>query len=94
MDSYALGVGIRSVAARGDRLLLNGEPIKLTGFGMHEDFPAHGRGLDLPVWVRNFELLKWAGVNSLRSGSSARTQLRNRFPGATLTATFTRNAPR
>jgi beta-glucuronidase len=66
-DSYSLHVGIRTVAVRGDQLLLNGQPIKLTGFGMHEDFPIHGRGLDLPVWVRNFELLKWVGANSFRT---------------------------
>jgi beta-glucuronidase len=66
-DSYALDVGIRTVEVRGDRLLLNGEPVKLTGFGMHEDFPVHGRGLDLPVWVRNYELLRWAGANSFRT---------------------------
>jgi beta-galactosidase/beta-glucuronidase len=27
------------VAVRGDQLLLNGQPIRLTGFGKHEDFP-------------------------------------------------------
>jgi beta-glucuronidase len=52
---------------QGDQLLLNGQPIKLTGFGMHEDFAIHGRGLDLAVWTRNYELLKWAGVNSFRT---------------------------
>ena len=52
---------------RGDQLLLNGQPIKLTGFGMHEDFPIHGRGLNLPVWVRDYELLKWVGANSYRT---------------------------
>jgi beta-glucuronidase len=66
-DSYTLDVGVRTVEVRKDRLLLNGEPVKLRGFGMHEDFPLHGRGLDLPVWVRNFELLKWVGANSFRT---------------------------
>ena len=66
-DSYTLDVGIRTVEVRGDQLLLNGQPIKLTGFGMHEDFPVHGRGLNLPVWVRNYELLKWVGANSYRT---------------------------
>lgn len=66
-DSYTLDVGIRTVEVRGDQLLLNGQPIKLTGFGMHEDFAIHGRALDLPVWVRNFELLKWTGANSFRT---------------------------
>ena len=27
----------------------------------------HGRGLNLPVWVRNYELLKWVGANSYRT---------------------------
>lgn len=66
-DSYSLDVGIRTVEVRGDQLLLNGQPIKLTGFGMHEDFPVHGRGFNLPVWVRNYELLKWTGANSYRT---------------------------
>jgi beta-glucuronidase len=66
-DAYTLDVGIRTVEVRGDRILLNGRPVMLTGFGMHEDFPVHGRGLDLPVWVRNYELLRWAGANSYRT---------------------------
>jgi beta-glucuronidase len=66
-DAYALELGIRTVTVKGDELLLNGQPVKLKGFGMHEDFPIHGRGLDLPVWVRNFELLKWVGANSFRT---------------------------
>ena len=52
---------------RGDQLLLNGQPIKLTGFGKHEDFPLSGRGLNLPMWVRDYELLKWVGANSYRT---------------------------
>lgn len=66
-DSYALDVGIRTVAVQGDQLLLNGQPIKLTGFGKHEDFPLSGRGLNLPMWVRDYELLRWVGANSYRT---------------------------
>ncbi|WP_218575416.1 glycoside hydrolase family 2 TIM barrel-domain containing protein [Limnoglobus roseus] len=46
-------------------MLLNGEPIKLTGFGKHEDFPLSGRGQNLPMWVRDHELLKWVGASRL-----------------------------
>jgi beta-glucuronidase len=67
LDSYSLDVGIRTVAVQGDRLLLNGRPIELRGFGRHEDFPVHGRGLDLPVLVRDHALLKWIGANSYRT---------------------------
>lgn len=67
IDAYSLDVGIRTVEVRGDRLLLNGEPVALRGFGKHEDSPLHGRGLDLAVWVRDHELLRWAGANSYRT---------------------------
>lgn len=67
VDTYALDVGIRTVEVRGDRLLLNGKPIYLRGFGGHEDFVLSGRGLNLPMWVRDFELLRWTGANSFRT---------------------------
>ncbi len=66
-DSYSLEIGIRTVEARGGRLLLNGEPATLRGVGKHEDFPLHGRGLDLPMWVRDYELMRWMGANSYRT---------------------------
>jgi beta-glucuronidase len=66
-DAYALDIGIRTVEVRGDQLLLNGQPIRLTGFAKHEDFPLNGRGQNLPMWVRDYELLKWAGANSYRT---------------------------
>lgn len=67
LDEYRLKIGVRTIAVKGDQLLLNGKPIFLTGFGKHEDFPIHGRGLDIPVIVRDFELLKWIGANSFRT---------------------------
>lgn len=66
-DAYSLDAGIRTVTVRGDRLLLNGQPVKLTGFGKHEDFPLSGHGLNLPMWVRDHELLRWVGANSYRT---------------------------
>ena len=66
-DSYRLDIGIRTVEVRGDRLLLNGQPIQLTGFGKHEDFPINGRGLNVPLLVRDHELLRWVGANSYRT---------------------------
>ncbi len=66
-DCYRMHVGIRTVAVRGTQLLLNGEPITLKGFGKHEDFPVSGRGQNLPVWIRDCELLRWVGANSYRT---------------------------
>jgi beta-glucuronidase len=66
-DQYSLPVGIRTVAVDGDRLLLNGTPIYLRGFGRHEDFPVTGRGLVPAVIVKDFALMKWMGANSFRT---------------------------
>jgi beta-glucuronidase len=66
-DAYSLEVGIRTVAVRGAQIFLNGEPVTLKGFGKHEDFPINGRGLNLPLIVRDGELLKWVGANSYRT---------------------------
>ncbi len=66
-DRYTLPVGIRTIAVEGDRLLLNGEPIKLTGFGRHEDFPVVGRGLVPAVVVKDYALMQWVGANSFRT---------------------------
>ncbi|MBI1763276.1 MAG: beta-glucuronidase [Acidobacteria bacterium] len=66
-DAFALDIGIRTVEVRGAQILLNGQPIKLTGFGKHEDFPINGRGLNLPLVIRDYELLKWIGANSYRT---------------------------
>jgi beta-glucuronidase len=66
-DSYSLEIGIRTIAVRGDQILLNGQPILLRGFGKHEDFPISGKGLNVPVVVRDGELLKWVGANSYRT---------------------------
>lgn len=67
IDEYHLKIGIRTIEARDGKLLLNGEPLFLRGFGKHEDFPLHGRGLDLAALVRDLELLKWIGANSFRT---------------------------
>ena len=48
-------------------VLLNGEPIYLTGFGRHEDFPINGRGLNPAVLIKDYALLKWIGANSFRT---------------------------
>lgn len=66
-DRYTLPVGIRTVSVEGDALLLNGKPVKLTGFGRHEDFPVAGRGLMPAVVVKDYELLRWVGANSFRT---------------------------
>ena len=66
-DRYSLPIGVRTIAVEGDRLLLNGQPILLKGFGRHEDFPVTGRGLVPAVIVKDYALMKWVGANSFRT---------------------------
>ncbi len=67
VDRYRLPVGVRTIEVRGTRLLLNGQPIFLKGFGRHEDFPASGRGQNDPLIVKDLGLMKWVGANSYRT---------------------------
>lgn len=66
-DKYEETFGIRKVSYDENGLLLNGERVYLTGFGMHEDFFLLGKGNNAAVNVRNFELLKWTHANSVRT---------------------------
>ena len=73
MDEWYDTVGLRTVEVRGARILLNGRPVYLKGFGRHEDSPVHGRGYDPAVVKRDFELLAWTGANSKLRGAASST---------------------
>ncbi len=66
-DQYSLKVGIRTISVEGGKILLNGQPVKLNGFGRHEDFIASGKGLNLPLIVKDYQLMRWTGANSYRT---------------------------
>ena len=67
IDEYTLNIGIREIKIEKNKLLLNGKEVFLKGFGKHEDFPVLGKGLSLPVIVKDFSLLKWINANSFRT---------------------------
>lgn len=66
-DKYDQKFGIRKVEVKDGKFLLNDKPVYFKGFGMHEDFFVLGKGNSPAVNVRNFELLKWTGANSIRT---------------------------
>lgn len=66
-DQYSLKIGIRTIAVEGGQILLNGQPVKMNGFGRHEDFIASGKGLNLPLMVKDYQLMRWTGANSYRT---------------------------
>jgi beta-glucuronidase len=67
LDQYDEQFGFREIRVDGGRLLLNGEPLYLVGFGKHEDLPLTGRGRHLAGYVKDMELLRWIGANSFRT---------------------------
>jgi len=67
IDSVSRRIGFRTVRVEGEKFILNGAPIQLKGFGKHEDTPIAGRGVNLPMLVKDFQLLKWTGANSVRT---------------------------
>lgn len=67
IDYYELKIGIRTIEIKDCKLLLNGKEIFLRGFGMHEDFPVIGKGMNHAVITKDFNLLKWMGANSIRT---------------------------
>lgn len=67
VDEYEQQIGIRTVEVKGTSILLNGKPIYLKGFGKHEDSDIVGRGFNMGIMKRDFELMKWIGANSFRT---------------------------
>jgi len=67
VDEYSLPIGIREIKIEGNKLLLNNKIIYLKGFGKHEDFSTIGKGLLLPLVVKDFGLIKWINANSFRT---------------------------
>jgi len=67
VDRYSQDIGIRTIEVQGPKLLLNGKPILLKGFGRHEDFYTSGRGLNMPLLIKDNNLIRWIGANSYRT---------------------------
>lgn len=67
IDSYSHPFGIRQIAWDSTSVTINGRPIYIRGFGRHEDSDIRGKGLDLPLIIRDHNLIKWIGANAYRT---------------------------
>lgn len=67
IDEYTETFGFREVSIQGCRILLNGEPVYLKGFGKHEEGITRGRGTDTALMTKDLALLKWINANSFRT---------------------------
>ncbi len=65
-DVYELPYGIRTVRVDGTKFLINGKPFYFKGYGKHEDTFPGGRGMNIPMYVKDISLMKWQGANSFR----------------------------
>ncbi|XKL61127.1 hypothetical protein PGB90_008184 [Kerria lacca] len=66
-DVYRQPVGIRNLKWNATTLTINGKPIYLRGFGRHEDSDIRGKGLDLALITKDYNLIKWIGANAYRT---------------------------
>ncbi|XP_072099527.1 beta-glucuronidase [Mobula birostris] len=66
-DFYTLPVGIRKVKVTKTQFLINGKPFYFHGVNKHDDSDIRGKGLDWPLIIKDFNLLRWLGANSFRT---------------------------
>lgn len=67
VDVYEQPFGIRQLHWTNNTFTINGKPIYIRGVGKHEDSDIRGKGLDLALILRDYNLLKWMGVNAYRT---------------------------
>ncbi|SEA11619.1 beta-glucuronidase [Lachnospiraceae bacterium NK3A20] len=66
-DVYELPYGIRTVRVEERNFLINEKPFYFKGYGKHEDTFPNGRGINIPMYVKDISIMKWQGANSFRT---------------------------
>uniref|UniRef100_A0A8D8LEE9 Beta-glucuronidase n=2 Tax=Cacopsylla melanoneura TaxID=428564 RepID=A0A8D8LEE9_9HEMI len=66
-DIFRQTVGFRTISWNNEGVQINGHPLYIHGFGMHEDSNIKGRGFDSAVLMRDINLLQWVGANAIRT---------------------------
>ncbi|XP_060576094.1 beta-glucuronidase-like isoform X2 [Ruditapes philippinarum] len=66
-DIYRQPFGIRTVSVTNKSLIINDRPFYCQGVNKHEDSDIRGKGLDYALIARDFNMLKWLGVNCFRT---------------------------
>jgi len=67
VETVSRRFGFRQVEVRGNRVLVNGRPIKLRGVCRHEVHPLLGRSLSPELWRKDAELFRAANCNFIRT---------------------------
>ncbi|XP_063417057.1 beta-glucuronidase-like isoform X2 [Mytilus trossulus] len=66
-DIYRQPFGFRTVNKTNTQLLINNKPFYCHGVAKHEDYDLRGKGLDMVSVAKDFNILKWLGVNCFRT---------------------------
>ena len=66
-DIRARRVGFKDVRIDGNRILVNGQPVKFKGVNRHETSPENGRTVTLDDMMRDIALMKRYNVNTVRT---------------------------
>lgn len=59
--------GFREVAVEGQKILLNGEPVRIRGVCRHEDHPQFGCALPFSAMAADLAIIRDLGANSVRT---------------------------
>ncbi len=66
-EYVATKVGFRNVRIEGNRVLFNGQPIKIKGVNYHEHHPTKGHVVDEATLRKDMELMKRHNINAIRT---------------------------
>ncbi len=67
VQTLAQRMGFRETKVQGQRLLVNGEPVKIRGTCHHDQDPLAGRAVTAELERRDLQLIKAANLNALRT---------------------------
>lgn len=67
VDEYYTQFGIRTVKIEEEKVLLNNQPVFLTGVARHEDHPVYGRSIPIDIIYEDLLKVKDVNANMLRT---------------------------
>ncbi len=67
IDRASSSFGIRTIAARGRRILLNGKPLKIQGVNRYDEFGRFGPNPPMKLVEDELRLMKKTGINLIRA---------------------------
>ena len=67
VESFDQYVGVRRIEAKGEIMLINGEPVKMRGVNRHDHHPRTGHYVDPETMEQDVRLMKRANINLLRT---------------------------